>query len=324
MATAEVEASEDDVSPRRPDDGRRVRFDPIVRVAMLPQEQRVDAKKARRGLWKPGPPHDELWDGDVLDFREQELTPEEFKQLMRKSGNKRSSLPRTFQNFRRLLAVASDKLTSTSGRFAGVDMVGARARLSEDFDEDEREEVIPDKDDAAIRRDESTTSSGRSGKANAVRVSYIDFEKGANSPNSSPTHRAQRVTKFEPSPPSGPSPSQLKAAIEVAPEKPDDDTEQDVTNTETTLNDNGKKDYPKQPILVRANSHRSFNAAGVNQLLVSKETAIVGAVVFLIGYALNRFVVRITVLRVIAFLLIVIAGFTVLISQSKGEFAKKA
>jgi hypothetical protein len=220
------------LSPHPPSE-KRVRFDPIVTVAMLPMEQRFDARKARIGLWKPGPPHDEIWDGDVLDFREVELTPEEFKQFMKRSS-KRTSVPRTFQKF---LAAATEKLST--GRMGGVDIVGARARLSEDFDEDDRDEALQGID--ASSRDES------SGGKNVVRVTYFNFDTGTIPPARSPStllaeaakvpERVEpvppperipaaertghitpptyqpKVTRFIPSPPSEKSPSERKISV---------------------------------------------------------------------------------------------------------------
>jgi hypothetical protein len=212
--------------------GKRVRFDPIVRVAMLPSEQRIDARKARKGLWKPGPIHDEIWDGDILDFRDVELSTEEFKQLMRKSS-KRASLPRTLQKVRNIFAVATEKLSITTlgGRFGGVDVVSARARLSEDFDEEDREEIAanianaPSTSDGKDRED-STSSSSKSieQRSSGVRVSYIDYDANATAPATasrtpSPTNKASshRVTRFEPSPPSEMSPSE-RYAMNIAAE----------------------------------------------------------------------------------------------------------
>ena len=215
---------------KAPELDRRVRFDPVVRVAMLPSEQRIDARKARKGAWKPGPVHDELWDGDILDFREPELSPEEFKQLMRRSGtSKRTSLPRSLQRFQKLVAAATEKLNLSGGsRYAGVDMVGARARLSVDLDEDERDDIIPERDEEEIigkkERDESTSSSTRPSSTSGVRVSYFDFETSTppvSSPGSSPinqkTSPGAKVTRFEPSPPSEPSPSE-RYAMQLAAE----------------------------------------------------------------------------------------------------------
>jgi len=63
-----------------------VQFNPDVQVAMLPFEERMEARYARQKYWEPGPLHDEIWDGDNGVFRDIELTPEELALL-----NKRKS-----------------------------------------------------------------------------------------------------------------------------------------------------------------------------------------------------------------------------------------
>lgn len=231
-----VEEEEESARARLAFSGKRVRFDPVVRVAMLPSEQRIDARKARKGLWKPGPVHDEIWDGDILDFRDVELSTEEFKQLMKRTG-KRTSLPRTLQRVRNIFAVATEKLSITTlgGRFGGVDVVTARARLSEDFDEEDREEMTANATNTPLAsdskdRDDSTSSSSKSieQRSSGVRVSYVDYDANATAPSTatrtpSPTSKASshRVTRFEPSPPSEMSPSEryaMNLAAEAAQE----------------------------------------------------------------------------------------------------------
>ena len=54
-----------------------VHFLDVVYQYQLPQEESHPAWLARFGLWKPAPYHDELWDGDLMAFRERPLTKAE-------------------------------------------------------------------------------------------------------------------------------------------------------------------------------------------------------------------------------------------------------
>ena len=74
-------------------EGFVVRFNPRAEVSVLPYQERKEARKARRGRYKPGPTHDELWDGDAFDFRPKELTPDEFRKW--KKVRRVNSLPKT-------------------------------------------------------------------------------------------------------------------------------------------------------------------------------------------------------------------------------------
>lgn len=193
------ELSESSLKAKQAFGTRRVHFDPVVRVAMLPTEERVDARRARKGQWKPGPFHDELWDGEILDFREAELTTEEFKRLMRNYNPRgtRGSIPR---RIRSIFIIAADKVKQPrSGAIVGLDTVTARARLSEDFDAEDEEpiadlpdsssniqEEIPPPAEAAQVVTVSSSDSLPGSRTQSIRVSYHDFERGRPSPPASP------------------------------------------------------------------------------------------------------------------------------------------
>lgn len=67
------------VKPGRPrkQHSNRVHFLDVVYQYQLPEEESHPAWLARFGLWKPAPYHDELWDGDLMAFRDRPLTKAE-------------------------------------------------------------------------------------------------------------------------------------------------------------------------------------------------------------------------------------------------------
>jgi hypothetical protein len=105
---------------------RRVQFNPHVSVRRLPHEHYDAACKARDGGWKEAPLDDELWDGDMAQFRPKELMPEELKRIVR--AKRVSSLPKGVR--KPLLRVF--KVMKKWGVLEGVDMVGAHAKHLDD------------------------------------------------------------------------------------------------------------------------------------------------------------------------------------------------
>ena len=187
---------------------RCVRFHPVVQVAMLPWQERPEARKARKGLWKPAPLSDELWDGEYMVFRAEELTPEAFKRIAAGSkGRRKTPLPRTFARMFSL-AVTED------GELATTEMVQARARVyAEDFDEDERDSdgrlgSTDDSDDTHVVLKLSAETFG-----NDLVLRFEEDPDGRKSPLP-PKPIAKRpsggdkLAKFIPVPPSDPSPSE--------------------------------------------------------------------------------------------------------------------
>ena len=275
---------------------------------MLPNEERLDARKARRGLWKPGPIHDELWDGDILDFREVELTVEELRQLSRRQG-KRNSLPKTLQ---KLFSVASEKLTPKQGRFGGVDVITAKARLSEDFDEDDREEQVPIRPTSSssqVAADRNQTSSNDEGsntptnvnnlspsRKSSVRITYFDFGNTQNvSPPIFPSQRSNpgKVTRFEPSPPSEKSPSELLASS-LAKDQSEEQEQQKKSSVDSQKEQNSKYYLPED----REDLLKYYG---------QRFSGIIVAFVFI-----HLFLFRITIFRFFILNVLLISGYVIL------------
>lgn len=59
----------------------KVRFAKNVQIKFLPEEEWIAARRSRQGIWDPAPDDDELWDGELQDFRNLPLTEKEFKNL---------------------------------------------------------------------------------------------------------------------------------------------------------------------------------------------------------------------------------------------------
>lgn len=59
---------------------KKVTFYERVRVHRLPTNSRLEAWQSRVGMWQRAPHSDEIFDGDLNQFREMELTPEEWQQ----------------------------------------------------------------------------------------------------------------------------------------------------------------------------------------------------------------------------------------------------
>jgi hypothetical protein len=64
---------------------RRVVFNKTATLHYLPAHELASARLARQGSWEAAPEHDELWDGDLQDFRRVELTQ---SQLDRQLGGR--------------------------------------------------------------------------------------------------------------------------------------------------------------------------------------------------------------------------------------------
>jgi len=176
-----------------------VRFSSNVTVAILPWQERYEARKARSGMWRSAAISDELWDGETITFRAVELSPEEFKKMAQPavSNRRKSPLPRTF-------ATMFTNPVNEDGVLSGVDIVHARARVyAEDFDEEER--------------DENGKLDDVDGEVNVLKIkevkpdgeAVIDFEPI----NASSSRLSQRGTLFMASPPLDPSPRERAGMV---------------------------------------------------------------------------------------------------------------
>ena len=63
---------------------RHVHFSKMVSVCFISDAE--EDKEARRGPWESAPEDDELWDGDLQDFRKVPLTPEELHKLLERKA----------------------------------------------------------------------------------------------------------------------------------------------------------------------------------------------------------------------------------------------
>jgi hypothetical protein len=194
---------------------KMVRFDPIVKVAMLPWQEREEARKARAGQWKPAPMSDELWDGEFMAFRPAELSPEAFKSLSFSFSRRKSPLPRSFAS---MFSIA----TSGSGKLSGVDIVHARARVyAEDFDVDERDSyghLIDEEMDEQDAHIVMKLSTERVGDEMVLRFAPVDggissVIKPFPPPPPGKKMSNEKLTRFVASPPSEPSPSEKAGLI---------------------------------------------------------------------------------------------------------------
>jgi len=72
-------------SQRNDNNGRRrVTFNKSAQLHFMPAHEYVAARRSRKGPWEPAPEHDELWDGDLQDFRPLPLTPKQLKDELRR------------------------------------------------------------------------------------------------------------------------------------------------------------------------------------------------------------------------------------------------
>jgi len=197
-----------------------VRFHPDVKVALLPWQEREEARKARAGSWKPAPMSDELWDGELLVFRKIELTPEAFKAMSAPEKRRKTPMPRSFASM-----FSSSQATTTDGKLAGVDIVHARARVyAEDFDEEDRDSNGRLETSSGVEETEPMTepqplivykmSAERLGNEIVIRFQETPASAAPPLPPSSTKRRStDKLTRFSPTPPSEPSPSEKAGLI---------------------------------------------------------------------------------------------------------------
>jgi len=199
---------------------RSLRFYETVQIALLPWQEREEARKARSGQWKPAPFSDELWEGDSMTFREVELSSEEFKQLS--NANKRKKSPMPLRAFARMFSLANTVQEATEeGRLAGVDIIHARARVfAEDFDEDERDSLgrLGSTESSEASRIVMKLSTELIEEDGLVMKFDVDWDATQSRPPPPKPPMANRpsgdkTTRFIASPPPGPSPSELAGFI---------------------------------------------------------------------------------------------------------------
>ncbi|GBG29639.1 Zinc finger protein 677 [Hondaea fermentalgiana] len=76
---------------RNPNNGRRkVTFNRMATVHHMPGHEQMAARRSRKGPWEPAPEHDELWDGDLQEFRPVPLTSRELKDLLQRRDREAS------------------------------------------------------------------------------------------------------------------------------------------------------------------------------------------------------------------------------------------
>jgi len=65
---------------------RRVVFNKMATLHHFPSHEVDTAREARKGNWEPAPDHDELWDGNMQDFRLVPMTPRELRKTLLREG----------------------------------------------------------------------------------------------------------------------------------------------------------------------------------------------------------------------------------------------
>ena len=108
---------------------KAVRFDPHVAVRRLPVEELELAYAARKGGWKEAPLDDELWDGDLSQFRPREITSDELRRISR--AKRVGSLPKGLRE----PITTVFKVLKKWGVLEDVDLVGAHARHMDNSDD---------------------------------------------------------------------------------------------------------------------------------------------------------------------------------------------
>lgn len=71
---------------------RRVSFNRMATVHHMPGHEQLAARRSRKGPWEPAPDHDELWDGDLQEFRPVPLTSRELRDLLVRKDHEISAM----------------------------------------------------------------------------------------------------------------------------------------------------------------------------------------------------------------------------------------
>ncbi|GBG33968.1 Hypothetical Protein FCC1311_101912 [Hondaea fermentalgiana] len=132
---------------------RAVRFSRQPEVRNLPEEEARDAWLARVGPWTSAPKHDEIWDGDMRQFRVQELTPAELRRLRFDDKLRRampSSVFMVYKRYRKKGALDSldfEDIAPPSGQHPGLRRQDPRDR--DKGSEDDGDEGLSDDEDTS-------------------------------------------------------------------------------------------------------------------------------------------------------------------------------